>query len=76
MFLSSGAEDYFLSAFYFDEGLFKTPNSGLTYYDTLGTMSAYKMHERDPVLFNDGLILTFRNMENTTGCGEMDLCPN
>jgi hypothetical protein len=39
-------------------------------------MSAYKMHDRDPVLFNDGLVLTFRNMENTTGCGEMNLCPN
>lgn len=28
LYLSSGAEDYFLSASYFDEGMFKTPNSG------------------------------------------------
>ena len=31
IFLSSGAEDYFLSASYFDEGEFISPNSGLTY---------------------------------------------
>jgi len=30
LFLSSGTEDYFLSAYYFDEGEFTTPNSGLT----------------------------------------------
>ena len=29
MFLSSGAEDYFLSASYFDEGMFKTSQAGL-----------------------------------------------
>eukprot|EP00657_Telonema_sp_P-1_P006870 TRINITY_DN26337_c0_g1_i1.p1 TRINITY_DN26337_c0_g1~~TRINITY_DN26337_c0_g1_i1.p1 ORF type:complete len:282 (-),score=81.10 TRINITY_DN26337_c0_g1_i1:146-991(-) len=45
IFLSSGAEDYFLSAFYFDEGIFKTPNSGLTYFDGKGTLSAYKTHD-------------------------------
>ena len=49
LFLSSGAEDYFLSAYYFDEGEFKTPNSGLTYFDGKGTLSAYKVHDRDPV---------------------------
>jgi len=56
--------------------MFKTPNSGLSYYDGRGTLSVYKMHDRDPVLFNDGLILTFRNNENTNGCGSMDLCPS
>jgi len=54
MFLSSGAEDYFLSAFYFDLGMFKSPNSGLTYYDGSKKLSAYKLHHRDPVLFSDG----------------------
>ena len=29
LYLSSGAEDYFLSSSYFDEGMFKTPNSGM-----------------------------------------------
>ena len=31
LFLSSGGEDYYLSAYYFNQGEFKTPNSGLTY---------------------------------------------
>ena len=38
IFLSSGAEDYFLSAYYFNQGEFKTPNSGLTYYDGKGSL--------------------------------------
>ena len=71
-----GAEDYFLSAYYFNEGEFKTPNSGLTVYDGKGTLSAYKVHDRDPILFDDGLQLVFRNMESTTGCGDMAHCPN
>ena len=53
-FLSSGAEDYFLSAYYFNEGTFKTPQSGLT-FKSGGSVSAYKVHNRDPVLFNDGV---------------------
>eukprot|EP00935_MAST-01C_sp_MAST-1C-sp1_P001287 g1287.t1 len=76
MFLSSGAEDYFLSAYYFNEGEFKTPNSGLTYFDGHGTLSAYKTHDRDPVLWSDSLKLVFRNCESTTGCGTMAQCPN
>jgi hypothetical protein len=46
VFLSSGAEDYFLSASYFDEGMFKTPNSGLTFFDHRGTLGVYKTHDR------------------------------
>ena len=76
LFLSSGAEDYFLSAYYFNEGQFKTPNSGLTYYDKKGTLSAYKTHDRDPLFFNDGLKMVFRNSESTTGCGDTEHCPN
>ena len=75
-FLSSGAEDYFLSAYYFNEGEFKTPNSGLTYYDKKGTLSAYKTHDRDPLFFDDGMQLVFRNSESTTGCGDTQHCPN
>lgn len=76
LFLSSGAEDYFLSASYFDEGMFKTPNSGLTYYDGRGTLSAYKTHNIDPVLFRHGASLVFRNCETTSGCGTPALCPD
>ena len=76
-FLSSGAEDYFLSASYFDEGEFQTDNSGLTYYDGQGALSAYKLHDaRDPVFFADGMTLRWRMGENTTGCGATLSCPN
>eukprot|EP00937_MAST-01D_sp_MAST-1D-sp2_P006755 g6755.t1 len=74
-FLSSGAEDYFLSAYYFNEGTFKTPASGLT-YKADGKVSAYKVHDRDPLLFSDGLKLVFRNGETTTGCGDEGHCPD
>jgi hypothetical protein len=76
LFLSSGAEDYFLSAYYFNEGEFKTPNSGLTYYDGKGVLSVYKIHDRDPLLWDNGFALVFRNMEDTTGCGDLEHCPN
>ena len=50
IFLSSGAEDYFLSASYFDEGEFISPNSGLT-YKSGGAIGSYKLHDlRDQVL--------------------------
>ena len=49
IFLSSGAEDYFLSASYFDEGEFLSPNAGLTYKNG-GAVGAFKMHDlRDQV---------------------------
>ena len=76
LFLSSGAEDYFLSAYYFNQGNFKTPESGLTYFDGAGTLSVYKVHDRDPVLWSDGFKLIFRNCETTTGCGDIMHCPN
>jgi len=76
LFLSSGAEDYFLSAYYFNQGNFKTPESGLTYFDGHGTLSVYKIHDRDPVLWNNGFQLIFRNCETTTGCGDLQHCPN
>eukprot|EP00658_Telonema_sp_P-2_P048115 TRINITY_DN36617_c0_g1_i1.p1 TRINITY_DN36617_c0_g1~~TRINITY_DN36617_c0_g1_i1.p1 ORF type:complete len:400 (+),score=92.80 TRINITY_DN36617_c0_g1_i1:36-1235(+) len=76
MFLSSGAEDYFLSASYFDEGMFKTPNSGLTFKDGKGGLSVYKVHDRDPVIWRDGFRMEFRNCETTAGCGNTTFCPN
>ena len=76
LFLSSGAEDYFLSAYYFNEGGFHSPASGLTYYDGVGTLSAYKVHERDAVVFTDGLELVWRNCEATAGSGNATHCPD
>jgi len=69
LFLSSGTEDYFLSAFYYSGGLFHSENSGLTYKnDSISSMSAYKFHENDPVIFTKRLSLFWR-------CGEDDSCP-
>jgi hypothetical protein len=73
-YLSSGTEDFFLSAFYYNSGLFHSDNSGLTYKANPGTMSAYKFFEDDPVLFSKSFRLRWR-------CGEVigtgfEECPN
>ena len=72
--LSSGTEDFFLSAFYFNAGLFFSDNSGLTYKENPGKMSAYKFFEDDPILFKKSFRLRWR-------CGEVigtgpEECPN
>jgi hypothetical protein len=72
--LSSGTEDFFLSAYYFNEGIFHSDNSGLTYVKGPGTMSAYKFFENDPILFTKSLRLRWRSGE-TVGSGTDD-CPN
>ena len=41
-----------------------------------GKISSYKTHDRDPILFNDGFVLSFRNGEIVEGCGDMGHCPN
>jgi hypothetical protein len=62
--LSSGTEDYFLSAQYFDGGEFQFPLSGcnhlsLACLDGIGTcqVAAYRFHDRDPVLFQRSMAL-------------------
>eukprot|EP00759_Apiculatamorpha_spiralis_P032642 PhF_6_TR3410/c0_g1_i3/m.4925 len=64
-FLSSGTEDYYLSASYFDEGRFTTPLSGLTYLNGAAT-AMYKTHERDPVMWTKYFQIAFRNMEDAS----------
>lgn len=77
LFLSSGAEDYFLGASYFDEGIFKTTESGLTYFNrSTFTIAAYKTHDRDNVVWSDGMRLVFRACEDISGCGDINHCPN
>jgi len=39
------------------------------------TLTAYKHHDRDLIIFNKGLSLVFRNYEDTTGCGDLLHCP-
>ena len=64
-FLSSGLEDYFLSAGYFHQGkLYHTAVAGLTQLDKSNhSFTAYRFHDEDPVFFQNGLRLTCR-------CGE------
>ncbi|XP_019852024.1 PREDICTED: uncharacterized protein LOC109581954 isoform X2 [Amphimedon queenslandica] len=69
MFLSSGTEDFFLSAYYFDGGLYHLDNSGLTLKEGRGQMSAYKFFENDPLLFSKSIKLSWR-------CGESSDCPS
>eukprot|EP00947_MAST-08B_sp_MAST-8B-sp1_P000106 g106.t1 len=62
--LSSGTEDYFLSAQYFDAGTFRTPLSGLTHMSSRlypKRISAYRFHTADPVLFSESMTLKWRN---------------
>jgi len=65
IFLSSGTEDFFLSAFYFNGGIYATSQSGLTHFDTSTTkLSMYKFFWRDPVLFSSAFQLQWKNMED------------
>lgn len=67
-FLSSGTEDYYMSASYWDEGLYTTPLAGLTYKSPGNNATAsYKTHERDPVMWTSSFQLAFRNFEVTDG---------
>ena len=69
MFLSSGTEDFFLSAYYYNKGVYHFENSGLTSKEGVGTMSAYKFFERDPLLFAKSLELKWRCGEVVGGFG-------
>lgn len=69
LFLSSGTEDYFNSAMYFDGGPFRFENSGLTHKDESHyAMSAYRIHERDPLVFSRGMNFVWRNSEDPLEC--------
>jgi len=62
--LSTGTEDYFDSAWYFNAGEFHLPVSGFTHYNansTDVTWSAYRFHEMDPLAFNNGFRFVWRN---------------
>ena len=64
MFLSSGLEDYFLGTYYFNKGRYANMLAGLTHFDKEeNEFSAYRLHEDDPVFFQNGMRLTNR-------CGE------
>jgi len=62
LLLSSGTEDFYSSAYYFNAGKYRAPESGLTHMNTTeNTFSAYRFLDRDPVVFTDGMTLVWRN---------------
>ncbi len=66
LLLSSGTEDYFLGTYYFNRGLYHLPLAGLTHKeDAPGVcrFSAYRFHVEDPVIFQKGWRLEWRNGE-------------
>ena len=73
--LSSGTEDFFLSAFYFDKGVYHLDNAGLTYKDK-GRIAAYKFFENDPVLFTKSFELWWRCSDDIVDNHDPYGCPN
>ena len=71
LLLSSGTEDYFLGTFYFNRGLYHLPSAGLTHKEVHrrggSRFSAYRFHEDDPVVFQKGFRLAWRNGEERNG---------
>lgn len=67
LLLSSGTEDYFEGANFFDAGLFKSDQAGVTFLNGTNpgpyTMSAYKFHVRDPIVWWETFELTARNYD-------------
>lgn len=62
--LSSGLEDFFLGTYYFESGRYANDLAGLTYIDRKDcAFSAYRIFDRDPLFFQNGLRLACR-------CGE------
>ncbi len=63
-YLSSGLEDYFMGTYYFNRGIYHLPEAGLTHKDESdSSFSAYRYHDRDPIVFSAGIRLSCR-------CGE------
>ena len=61
--VSTGTEDYFDSAFYFNGGVFHQENAGLTHLvadDSHVELSAYRLHDQDPIFFQDGFRFEWR----------------
>merc|ERR1711894_784048 len=66
---SSGTEDYFLGTYYFNRGPYTNPVAGLTDLDkSRHTFSAYRVHDADPLYFEDGMRLTWRNSDPYGDC--------
>jgi len=70
--LSTGTEDYFDSGWYFNAGGFTLPVAGMTHLSTTpnsATVSAYRFHETDPLPFDSGFLLHWRNGDTVDASG-------
>jgi len=70
--LSTGTEDYFDSGWYFDGGQFWLPVAGLTHISQSGgtsEVSAYRFHETDPIPFDQGILIHWRNGDMVDASG-------
>ena len=69
--VSTGTEDYYDSAWYFNAGTFRMPVAGMTKLEqgqpgpAVVHWAAYRFHEMDPLPFTDGFRFVWRN-------GDMD----
>jgi D-arabinan exo alpha-(1,3)/(1,5)-arabinofuranosidase (non-reducing end) len=71
LLLSSGTEDYFLGTYYFNRGMYHLPLAGLTHKEVEPSgacqFSAYRFHVEDPLIFQKGWRLVWRNGEEKAG---------
>ena len=63
--LSTGMEDYYDSAFYFNGGPFHNPVAGSTHMANGRQWSGYRVHEMDPLAFHGGVRMRWRNGDVT-----------
>lgn len=70
--LSTGWEDYYASSCGMIAGAWTGPFSGTTTWSSPGNLrvSAYRLHTRDPLFFDDGIRLVLRNGETTDASGQ------
>ncbi len=65
LIVSTGTEDYYDSAYYFNAGQFHLEEAGYTHFKQLDNggveWSAYRTHEVDPVFFKNGFRFEWRN---------------
>ena len=67
MYVSSGLEDYFLGTYYFNTGRYANKLAGLTHFDEENQeFSAYRLHEDDPIFFQNALRRTLSKPLATT----------
>lgn len=58
----TGTEDFFSGGWYFSQGEFEGPYNGLIYKnDSLGIISAYRLHVVDPISFRKGIKFTLEH---------------